>query len=387
MKFTTSVVTFVGAVPLFVLCVWEGSSNAQVMFESGFEAGDLAGFSAEGCCNSIVDLPVRVGKRAIKFESAPGARRAEVKTKTDDGKTGEERWFSFSVWLPRAWLTDPKAAIVTQWHERPDPCEDWRSPPLAMAYVGGKVRLTRKWDANPCSTSPTGQGQKVFYLEPMAVERWTDWVFHVKWSHRDDGLIEVWRDGRKVVTETGPNTYNDTRSNYLKIGMYNYQGSTTTRVVYYDEIKVGGPRSTYDEMAPGSGVPPVTTGEQEGGDGGGATSDARPDLDAAASETAVADAAIADTNGSEVRTSPRPDGARSSGRSSDPARDHDEVPETSTGRPRGGFGGCVVGAGNRKEEGWVLLLVALAVLSTRLRCSRSSARRGAHGHGSDGGSS
>jgi hypothetical protein len=369
------------------LLLGASSAQAQVVFSSGFEDGTINGFSAEGCCNSLVEAPVRAGKKAIKFESKPDARRAEVKTKTDDGKTGEERWFSYSVYLPKDWLTDPKAAIVTQWHERPDPCEDWRSPPLAMAYVDGKVRLTRKWDSKPCSTSPTGEGQKVFYLEPMDVEKWTDWVFHVKWSHKEDGLIEVWRDGKKVVTEMGPNTYNDQRPNYLKIGMYNFQGSTKDRVVYYDEIKVGGPGSTYEQMVPGSGAPPVPLMPTSSPDGGVSGTDANPEPGPDAegpAPGATADAGAAPAQpplegpGASAPSGPAPGASRPrpSAPSPTPSAENPSMTTGGSAEPtdRGG-GGCAVGA--RSGAGGlagVFAGAALAGLLLRVRRRRNQAR-------------
>jgi len=45
------------------------------------------------------------------------------------------------------------------------------------------------------------------------------WVFHIKWSHKPDGLLEVWKDGKLVVRKTGPNTYNDERVPFLKWGL------------------------------------------------------------------------------------------------------------------------------------------------------------------------
>ena len=49
---------------------------------------------------------------------------------------------------------------------------------------------------------------------------WTDWVFHVKWSYGPDGVLEVWKNSQKIVTKSGPNTFNDARGPYMKMGIY-----------------------------------------------------------------------------------------------------------------------------------------------------------------------
>jgi len=48
--------------------------------------------------------------------------------------------------------------------------------------------------------------------------KWTGISY--KWSHKPDGLLEVWKDGKLVVRKTGPNTYNDEKGPFLKMGIY-----------------------------------------------------------------------------------------------------------------------------------------------------------------------
>ena len=58
------------------------------------------------------------------------------------------------------------------------------------------------------------------YVGPMNKGNWTDWVVHAKWSFGADGVLEIWRDGNKVGTQTGPNNYKTEQPGFFKLGLY-----------------------------------------------------------------------------------------------------------------------------------------------------------------------
>ena len=216
----------------------------------------------------VVESPVRAGKYAARIEvthdeyNVGGGRfRAEV---TQNGAGGanqeQERWFGFSIYLPNDWTTIefPGEDILFQIHERPDKGEDWRSPPLALRVAKEKMEWTIRWDSKPLSHRNKAEGTATVYSGPLVKGQWIDWVLHVRWSYRKDGLVEVWRDGNKVAAHEGPNCYNDQREMYLKIGNYHtgYPGKLwpeglQQRVSYFDEVRMGGPKAKYIDVAPG----------------------------------------------------------------------------------------------------------------------------------------
>ncbi len=63
-------------------------------------------------------------------------------------------------------------------------------------------------------------GVREYDLGPYETGVWTDWVMHVKWSYDQDGIAEVWKDGRKVIDQSGPNAFNDARGPFFKMGLY-----------------------------------------------------------------------------------------------------------------------------------------------------------------------
>lgn len=62
-------------------------------------------------------------------------------------------------------------------------------------------------------------------------------------------------DGRKKVIDRQnmSNSYNDAAYPYLKFGLYKekWGPSTSERVIYFDEVKIGDSNSNYDEIKPG----------------------------------------------------------------------------------------------------------------------------------------
>ena len=92
----------------------------------------------------------------------------------------------------------------------------------------------------------------------MRQGEWTDWVVHAVWSYHDDGLIEVWQNGTKIVSRAGPNAYNDLQDLYFKMGLYipqwNDAGHITSqpvKVIYHDELRIGSGVSDFRSVMPG----------------------------------------------------------------------------------------------------------------------------------------
>ena len=64
----------------------------------------------------------------------------------------------------------------------------------------------------------------------------------------EDGFTEIWKDGRPIASDRGPNAYNDRRGPYLRIGPYKWPWKksareapsvVTSRTIYFDEVRIG----------------------------------------------------------------------------------------------------------------------------------------------------
>ncbi len=64
------------------------------------------------------------------------------------------------------------------------------------------------------------------------------------------------RTAQKVLSAKGPNTYNDERMPYFKMGIYKGWkagmpvGSVTRRTLFHDEFRMVGPGGSYGAVAP-----------------------------------------------------------------------------------------------------------------------------------------
>ena len=240
--------------------------RGPLLFKGNFERGDLSGWDSERCCEdsiTVVDSPVRAGKHAVRFRvrkdqpDVAGSKRAELVR--DSVPPTAERWYGFSIYLPDDYRIDPTEEIVTQWHAVPDfdEGESWRSPPLALLTENGRWKVNWRWDARKVTPKDNPPASEFHDLGPYDRGRWTDWVVHVRWSWGDEGVLEIWKDGQRVFEHRGPNAYNDDRGPYLKIGIYKWlykqapdKATTTERVLFMDEVRVGGPDAGYKDVSP-----------------------------------------------------------------------------------------------------------------------------------------
>lgn len=84
------------------------------------------------------------------------------------------------------------------------------------------LNISNSWDSKLVTKKNNIEGRKLLWSGAVQKGVWIDWVFHVKWSHKPDGLVEVWKDGTRIVNKQGPSTYNDLLVSFFKVGSYEY---------------------------------------------------------------------------------------------------------------------------------------------------------------------
>lgn len=215
--------------------------------------------SLRSCCSYSITRSTefaRTGKFSTRYElniadaSVDNSKRTETSRASNDELTLADRWYGVSYYLPKDYVADQAPELLTQWQSLKGV-----SPPLALWTANGKWAIDQKFnsptDFNTLRTVQTSLGD-------YSTGKWTDFVFHVKWSLAKDGLIEVWQDGKKVFTSSGPNTYfGISTGNYMKTGIYKwpwahldkYTSNTTKRVVYIDDVRIG---ASYNDVKPGN---------------------------------------------------------------------------------------------------------------------------------------
>jgi hypothetical protein len=169
-----------------------------------------------------------------------GGPRAEVLFPT---QSHHERWYSFAVFFPSyGWKDDLDDELISQWHSGKG------TPTLALRVINGNLKLrighdpkivTSKWDFYNFGSVPK--------------DEWNEFVFHVVHSQEKDGLVEVWRNGEKLVLHNGPNWYPESNLPRWKVGIYKSSWKTREtnvdlRVIYFDNIKMADENAHLNQM-------------------------------------------------------------------------------------------------------------------------------------------
>ncbi len=249
-------------------------TRENLLLDGTFETNDLQQF------DRVEAAPHEVVVQGRYYRSFPKSGRVElnsneinvggskfraelIKYNAGGANTAQERWFGLSIRVPEDWrVVDSTKSldIFFQIHDRPDSCEVYRNPPLALFIYQNRFKATIRSDSNACTKGvmPRGKGTTVNYVlnRPLIKGRWVDWVIHVKWSYKNDGLLDIWQDGQKVTKYRGPIGYNDVKSMYLKTGLYHigngdsWPAGLKRRVLYIDEIRMAGSKAKFADVKP-----------------------------------------------------------------------------------------------------------------------------------------
>jgi hypothetical protein len=250
--------------------------TAKIQYQADFENQTFDGLSTAAVAHSHmvqrVNAPARTGKVAAKFtlssDEAPGYLYGSWEShvvsveleKYDVARIGDTRWYGFSISIDPSWrddTKDPNGTVMAQWHRVPDPGENFKSPQLDIVVKGTRWNVINNADPHPITTeSPKSYTRTTWDAGQVVPGTWTDWVVYAKWSYQADGVLKVWKDGSLVVDYRGPNTYNDTKREMFKFGIYKawwnleLPAQRNTLIAYHDSIKIGDANSSYAEVAP-----------------------------------------------------------------------------------------------------------------------------------------
>ncbi|WP_051340566.1 heparin lyase I family protein [Azospirillum halopraeferens] len=302
-------------------------SNTGLLFNANFNSGsDITsmGFKYSGNPSSIVNIG---GERAVKltldhYGSNTHKHRTEIQPNKLPGgdfssgmfaKMGGEFWYGVRTYMPDSWNEpDRSVSIITQWHARPDA----GNPPVALQtrMVNGKEHYNLIIRSDPTSNGTKGfKNIDQFDLGPISgdINKWTDWVWRIKWAPDGKGFLQLYKDGKLVVDFKGGTCYVDSAGPYLKVGLYKFEWNNAkdtgadSRTIYVDDVRIadatGGyatvaspsstagqkapPSAGTDTKAPSSPTAPVVGGDTDGtagggGGGGGGSSDGAKGADA-----------------------------------------------------------------------------------------------------------
>lgn len=190
---------------------------------------------------------------------AGGSHRSELNIDPIRTAVGGVAWYWWRVYLPTDWVIGGNPTVIWQIHDTPDGGDPVRRPPLECDVEGDELVI---WSSAAISGGNDNQVNRIIWRAPLAdhLGRWVDWVVGVTWNYTSGGALSIWRDQRRVFTETGQkNCYQDVAGLYPKLGVYtplDLSPAIPSRTVYHQGLIVGdGAYSTYAAFAAAAGIP------------------------------------------------------------------------------------------------------------------------------------
>lgn len=237
-------------------------TEPSLLFGSSFESGaviDGDDWNFSGNKPDVSSQQKRAGRYSLRsylhrYHSSP-SYRTELRAKAPIPVKGRDTWYGFSIYLPAPYERDSIGEILAQWHSTLDPGEKNLNPPMALHIKEGRWVLHARW--NPYQPTVKSKTKMASYqLGPQETNRWTDWVFRVRWTYGNEGELQVWKNEQLVVNRRGPIGYNDAKMPYFKMGIYkapwrNDVGNVVERIVFHDEVRIAGHGASYSDVAPG----------------------------------------------------------------------------------------------------------------------------------------
>ena len=190
-----------------------------------------------------VNNPAFRGKKSVRFEIredqplVKDGKRAEVII--IKGLPGKNVWYSFAVYFPsHGFGNDSQREVFNQWYQNGSPSTSLR------------VRYDRMF----LETGYERENRKQIDIGLVVKDTWHEFVLHFIHSHGSDGVIEVWHNGKLIITHKGGNMYDDVLPKW-KIGIYkaafkNGTSEVTKRILFFDNVKVGNEKASYTDMMP-----------------------------------------------------------------------------------------------------------------------------------------
>ncbi len=211
----------------FTSFVLQSPSAPKVADYVKLRTGILSG-SAQFIDNRVEpsNAQAHAGKQSLRAHSvAPSwgmqCAKAHIESEMLHFVKGDDYWFSGWYYIAEG-MPYTISDIKSGWIEG--------TPGLRLRLEAGIPQFEFKWADKPFYTQSA--------TAPVAfpVKRWVHVVIHLKLSDEDDGLNELWLDGKQIIKATGRNLpLPDTIYNHVEVGISAAQQDCT---VFVDDVEV-----------------------------------------------------------------------------------------------------------------------------------------------------
>ena len=226
---------------------------------SSYWVKEMANNTYSGTVSAIDGVPTYRIELRDTDKNVNGGKRSEIAVRKANTSAGEYI-YEWSMFLPadgdEDYAIDPEGSeIIAQWHNMPDPGEEWTCPPLALhtgAYKNSPDRYTLdiNYDAGQLSTNRTltyNSYDLGSFVEDKG--KWVDWKVHVKWGWQDsqNPMLKIYKNGSQIFESNQPNTTNDQQGIKMKLGIYKWDWTQSgannasilnKRIIYYDNVSI-----------------------------------------------------------------------------------------------------------------------------------------------------
>ncbi len=234
-------------------------------FVGDFETGDLSQWDAlitPPLRVGITTAPVRQGRYAALFSiragdeaQGQGKQRAEALVSSDSSGAveGNTAWYGWSTFVPNDFSTTTPVSF-TQW--KPEGTGDCALPSNVAFQLNSdgqpQVAVSGGGSSDECAVPET----KTLGLGDIKKENWNDFMVRVHWSANDKkGSIEVWQNGKRVVSRTSMATLHAGRAAALGLGAERSLAGGNV-ILYHDAMRRGNSRAKVTPPAIPKNQPP-----------------------------------------------------------------------------------------------------------------------------------
>ena len=184
---------------------------------------------------TAVRLLTKVGDSNVSGSGSHERNDLTTTQSATDCYEGRDQWWAHSTMFPTNFLVPPsdgtyKFNLFFQFHHTGS-----TGQPNMVAEVvsntNGGLRF-RLYGGSSVNTE-----QLRLKLGPITKNVWYDFVYHIKWSSKSDGIFDAWINGKKVATFRGPTLYAG-QGCYLKPSNY-HSAMGQDNAVIHDRIVRG----------------------------------------------------------------------------------------------------------------------------------------------------
>jgi hypothetical protein len=229
------VVAAIVSAPLFAIDGHGAARDSAVSWSCHFE-GTYCGMQEQSKVEpkrrSRFVSTARDGRQAVELVTLPGDDQVhgagdwerddlELEPSPDYCNEGQDEWWAVSVLFPDGYEPTTGLGEVMNFHQ-----DGSGGPPNfnVVAKPDG-LRLDGFYGElkNP--------GEYKVELGEIRRNEWYDFVYHVKWTSKDDGLFVAWLNGSKVLVHRGPTLYAGL-SCYFKLANYHTSSLRPSAIIF-----------------------------------------------------------------------------------------------------------------------------------------------------------